>query len=124
MPRKKVPATAGYYIIVIEIPGSRGWVEGIHEAFDRWTLKMAQDGPSEAVEVLPAFEVIDQAGEEPALFKMTFVKCTADSAWAAVEDCAENLAVIVPDLLGDSTALRIGAGAEEVIGREVEIDVP
>lgn len=59
MSQKKVPATAGFYSVAMEIPGSQAWVEGIHDAFDKWTLTMAQEGPSEAVEVLPAFEVID-----------------------------------------------------------------
>ena len=36
---------------------------------------MAQEGPSEAVEVLPAFEVIAQTDEEPALFKLTSHPC-------------------------------------------------
>ena len=124
MARKKVPATYGSYTAVIGFPGDQDWAEHVHRAFDQWTLKMAQDGPSEAVAVLPAFEVVEETEDEPAMFKLTFVGIIAASGWAAVEECIDTLQTLAPDLLEEGTALRLGVGAERVVGREVEVDAP
>lgn len=124
MARRKVPATAGYYTVGYEFPGSRSWVEEVHAAFDKWTLELTQEGPAESVAILPSFEAVAADKEEPWRLRLTFVKVTADSAWLAKMATVETLDIIAPDLLADATAFRIYVGAEEIIGREVEIDVP
>jgi hypothetical protein len=123
MAKKRVPPSYGSYKVIVDVPGGEEWAEEAHEAFDRWTLDMAQNGPSEAVAVLPAFEVVEAADDDPAMLRLTFVGVISESAWPAVEDCIANLRHIAPDLIGEAMALRVGIGAEEVVGREVEIEV-
>jgi hypothetical protein len=42
----------------------------------------------------------------------------------AVEDTVDTPNTIAPHLLGEGTAFRVMVGTEEVIGQDVEIDVP
>jgi hypothetical protein len=123
MARKAVPASAGYYSVTVEIPGSQQWVDDLHGAFDAWTLKLATEGPSESVAVLPSFEILDETEDEHARFRLKWVNYTGQSAWLAAKDAMEEIVgVVCPDLL-KSVALRITVEAESVIGRDVEIDV-
>jgi hypothetical protein len=123
MARKKVSATAGFYTVGYDFPGDEEWVRQNHAAFDEWTLRLAQEGPSESVSVLPSFEKVPADDEEPWLLRLTFVRITAESGWSAVEDTVDTLNTIAPHLLGEGTAFRVMVGAEEVIGQDVEIDV-
>lgn len=118
-----VPATAGFYTVGYDFPGDEEWVRENHAAFDEWTLRLAQEGPSESVSVLPSFEKVPADDEEPWLLRLTFVRVTAESGWLAVEDTVDTLSAIAPHLLGEGTAFRVMVGAEEVIGQDVEIDV-
>jgi hypothetical protein len=124
MARKKVPASAGFYMVVYDFPGVQDWVEDTHVAFDKWTLALAQEGPSESVAILPSFEVMPADEDEPWRLRLTFVKVTADSAWLATLATVETLNIIAPQLLDEGIAFRIFVNAEEVIGRDVAVDVP
>lgn len=124
MARKKVPPTAGAYTVIFEFPGDKEWAEDVHASFNEWTLKLAQEGPSDSVAILPAFEVVDETDEDPAALKLTYVQVPADFGWEAITKSVENLEIIAPDLLRKGAAMRVTVGAERLVGMEIEVEVP
>jgi hypothetical protein len=55
MPTRRIPASAGGFDITVEIPGSQEWCQEVRAAFDAWTLRLAQSGPADTLEIMPAF---------------------------------------------------------------------
>jgi hypothetical protein len=123
MAKRKVPAAAGQYRVWIEIGGTQDWAHDFRDRFNDWTLKMATEGPSESVAVLPSIRVSDETEDELATVTLEWVDYSAESTWDAMKDAMEEVAgVIIGGLLEIAAPMRLSAEPEWTIGRDVEID--
>jgi hypothetical protein len=123
MTKRRIPASAGWFDITVEVPGSQEWCEEVHAAFDAWTLRLAESGPADALEIMPAFEVVSESDTKSALFRLRWTRYPGQSAWTACKDAIDEVGgAAFPDLVGSASALRVTAEAERVVGRDVEVD--
>jgi hypothetical protein len=73
---------------------------------------------------MPAFEVVDESETHSAIFRLRWARYPGQSAWDACKDAIDEVGgAAFPELLADSSAVRVTAEAERVVGRDVEIDV-
>jgi hypothetical protein len=123
MPTRRIPASAGGFDITVEIPGSQEWCEEVHAAFDAWTLRLAQSGPADTLEIMPAFEVVPVSETEAALFRLRWTRYPGQSAWAACKDAVDEVGgAAFPDLVGGASAVRVTVEVQRVVGRDVEVE--
>lgn len=117
-----VPKSAGWYEVTLELPGAPEWADGFRAAFAKWTLDMVNEGPSEAVTLLPSFEFVPETADDPPLVRLRWVEHTARSSWLAIKDVMEETAgVIFRDLLDSEISMRITVDATRTVGRNVEV---